>query len=80
MRRWRRPARSSRVICGVMPIYTVLRLLGDAMGGSSNRSDEETSADVYRYLLCTGLACASDATDADFFGSWVCRLCLFLAR
>ncbi|MGH7931441.1 MAG: P-loop NTPase fold protein, partial [Candidatus Binatia bacterium] len=45
--------------------YTVLRLLGDAMGTSSNRADEEKSADVYRYLLCTGLACASDATGAS---------------
>jgi hypothetical protein len=43
--------------------YAALRLLADALADSDLRADEQEAADLYRFMLASGLACVSPAED-----------------
>src|SRR5919197_486547 len=58
-RKLRRACRAVAEVAEGLDIYRVLRLLADGLAASDERSDEAEAADIYRFVLAKGLACAT---------------------
>lgn len=45
--------------------YSILRVVGDILAGSSDPTDENEAIDIFRYLMSSGLACAEERNVGD---------------